>query len=148
MLGFKAALAAVLAALTTLWGWFGWLVLAWIFCMAADYLTGTAAALKAGQWSAQKAREGLWGKVGCIAAVLIAGMLDGVVGLLIANVPAITLPWDYSVLLCPLVIAWYIFTELGSILEHVGALGAPIPGFLKRAVAALREAVDQEEKTS
>ena len=30
---FKAAIAAVCAALTTLWGWFGWLVVAWVVCM-------------------------------------------------------------------------------------------------------------------
>ena len=42
--GFKAAVAAVLGGLTALWGWFGWLVLAWLLCMALDYGTGTAAA--------------------------------------------------------------------------------------------------------
>lgn len=41
---FKAALAAVLAAMTALWGWFGWLVLAWVGCMAIDYITGYSAA--------------------------------------------------------------------------------------------------------
>ena len=40
--GFKAAVAAVLGGLTALWGWFGWLVLAWLLCMALDYGTGTA----------------------------------------------------------------------------------------------------------
>ena len=43
---FKAALAAVLAAMTALWGWFGWLVLAWVGCMAIDYITGYSAAAK------------------------------------------------------------------------------------------------------
>ena len=44
---FKAAIAAVCAALTTLWGWFGWVVFAWIVSMIIDYLTGSAAALRA-----------------------------------------------------------------------------------------------------
>ena len=34
--GFKAAVAAVLGGLTALWGWFGWLVLAWLLCMALE----------------------------------------------------------------------------------------------------------------
>ena len=42
--GFKAAVAAVLGCLTALWGWFGWLVVAWVACMLLDYATGTAAA--------------------------------------------------------------------------------------------------------
>lgn len=55
--GFKAAVAAVLGCLTALWGWFGWLVVAWVACMLLDYATGTAAALKAGKWSCKAARE-------------------------------------------------------------------------------------------
>ena len=45
-------------------------------------------------------------------------------------------------LLFPLVTAWYLLTELGSIVENAGKLGAPMPAFLKKAVAALRERVD------
>ena len=47
--GFKAAVAAVVGCLTALWGWFGWLVVAWVVCMLLDYGTGTAAALRAGE---------------------------------------------------------------------------------------------------
>ena len=50
--GFKAAVAAVLGGLTALWGWFGWLVVAWVVCMLLDYGTGTAAALRAGETTA------------------------------------------------------------------------------------------------
>ena len=80
--GFKAAVAAVLGGLTALWGWFGWLVLAWLLCMALDYGTGTAAALRAGEWSSKVARDGLWHKLGAVVAVLVAAILDGVIGLI------------------------------------------------------------------
>ena len=56
---FKAAVSAVVAALTALWGWFGWLVVGWIVCMAIDYATGSAAALRTGTWSSQEARDGI-----------------------------------------------------------------------------------------
>ena len=49
--GFKAAVAAVLGCLTALWGWFGWLVVAWVACMLLDYATGTAAGRPAGRGS-------------------------------------------------------------------------------------------------
>ena len=42
---FKLAVTAVVALLTSLWGWFGWLVVLFVGCMAVDYLTGTAAAM-------------------------------------------------------------------------------------------------------
>ena len=141
--GFKAAVAAILAALTALWGWFGWLVVAWVGCMVLDYLTGSAAACKAGEWSSNEARDGLWHKAGCIAAVVISGVLDMVVGQIIANIPSINLPFTYTVFLCPLVLIWYILTEVGSIVENAGRMGAPLPGWLKKAVSALKDGVDK-----
>ena len=140
--GFKAAVAAVLGGLTALWGWFGWLVLAWLLCMALDYGTGTAAALRAGEWSSKVARDGLWHKLGAVVAVLVAAILDGVIGLILANIPALELPFQYEVFVSVLVLVWYIMTELGSIVENIGALGAPVPAWLRKAIAALESTVD------
>ena len=139
---FKAAISAVLAAMTALWGWFGWLVLAWVACMAIDYLTGYSAALKTGEWSSDIAREGLWHKAGCIFAVLVAGILDAVVGYLLGNIHGLALPFEYTVIICPLVVTWYLLMELGSILENVGKMGAPLPEFLKKMIAVLKATVE------
>ena len=141
--GFKAALAALCAALTALWGWFGWVVVAWIGFMFIDYATGSAAALRAGEWSSKTARDGIWHKLGSVAAVIVAGILDVVIGHLLGNVPGVELPFTYTVLLCPLVVVWYILTEAGSIIENAGALGAPIPAWLTKMVASLGSSVDQ-----
>ena len=140
--GFKAAVAAVLGGLTALWGWFGWLVLASLLCMALDYGTGTAAALRAGEWSSKVARDGLWHKLGAVVAVLVAAILDGVIGLILANIPALELPFQYEVFVSVLVLVWYTMTELGSIVENIGALGAPVPAWLRKAIAALESTVD------
>ena len=139
---FKAALAAVGAALTALWGWFGWVVVAWIVLMVIDYVTGSAAALRAGEWASKTARDGIWHKLGAIITVLVSIILDGVIGLILDNVPGLSLPIDYVVFLSVLTLVWYIFTELGSITENAGRLGAPIPCWLARAIAALESGVD------
>ena len=76
-------------------------------------------------------------------AVLAAGVLDLVIGLLMDNVPGIALPFEYNVFFCALVVVWYILTELGSIIENAGALGAPVPGWMKSAIAALQDRVDE-----
>ena len=141
--GAKAAIAAVIGCLTALWGWFGWLVFAWVVCMAIDYITGSCAALRAGEWSSKQARDGLWHKLGAVVAVLVAVILDGVIGIILANIPALTLPFDYTVFVSVLVLVWYIMTELGSIVENTGALGAPVPAWLANAIAALEARVDQ-----
>ena len=119
----NAAACTAAAALTAFWGWTGWLAAAWFLAMLLDYATGSAAALRAGTWSSRAAREGLWHKAGSVAGVLVAALID------------------YDVLLCPLVTAWYLLTELGSIAENAGALGAPMPQFLMRAIAALRAGI-------
>ena len=141
--GFKAAVVAVLGCLTALWGWMGWLVLAWVACMALDYATGSAAALRAGEWSSKVARDGLWHKLGSVVAVLVAAILDGVIRLVLTNIPALELPFEYTVLASVLVLVWYILTELGSIIENAGALGAPIPGWLAAAIQVLGSSVDK-----
>ena len=140
---FKAAVAAFCAALTALWGWFGWVVVAWIVFMLIDYATGSAAALRAGEWSSKTARDGIWHKLGSVVAVIVAAILDTVIGHLLDNVPGMELPFTYTVLLCPLVVIWYILTEAGSIIENAGALGAPIPAWLTKMIAALESKVDQ-----
>ena len=141
--GFKAAVAAVLGCLTALWGWFGWLVVAWIGCMVLDYATGSAAALRSGEWSSKIARDGLWHKLGAVVAVLVAAILDGVNSLVLTNIPTLELPFEYTVFVSVLVLVWYILTELGSIVENAGALGAPIPGWLAAAIQVLGSSVDK-----
>ena len=37
----KAAVTAAMGAFGAAFGWLGWLVLAWVSCMALDYVTGT-----------------------------------------------------------------------------------------------------------
>jgi phage-related holin len=138
----KKSIAGLCAALTAAWGWFGWLAVAFIACLALDYLTGSVAAGRRGEWSSEAAREGIWHKVGSIVAVAASALLDIVVGLVANNIPGL-LPFSYTVLLCPVVLVWYILTELGSIAENAGKLGAPVPPFLRSFIALLRAAAEK-----
>lgn len=138
----KLALAAAVGALTGFWGWFGWLVVGWVVCMIMDYLTGSAAAAKMGVWSSAQAREGVWHKAGMIVVVLVAAGADLLIGAVLAHLPVAALPIPYTTLVCPIVLVWYIITELGSISENALAMGAPIPGWLTRLLLISREAID------
>lgn len=140
--GWKAAISALVAALTAFWGWFGWLAAGWIFLMALDYITGTAAACKAGQWSSKAARDGIWHKCGEIVVVLVAGLADLLLGLLLDNMPAVPLPTQVRGIVCVLVLAWYILTELGSIAENAVRLGANVPAWLSRWLNTGKSVVD------
>ena len=139
---FKVTVTAIAAGVSAALGWFGWLVVAFIVCMVADYTTGSLAACKNGEWESKVAREGIWHKTGSIIAVLVTAILDSVIGNVINNIPSVSLPFTYTVILSPIVIVWYILTELGSIIENAGKMGAPVPGFLKKAIALFKGTVD------
>ena len=136
----KAAIVATISALGAFLGWKGIMALCWIAVMALDYLSGSAAACKAGQWSSKAARDGLWHKGGMIFAVLVSAIADGVMTVIIGNIPALGIEWPGLVL--PLVLAWYILTELGSILENAVKLGAQVPQWLTKLLKAGQQAVD------
>lgn len=123
----KSALAAIFSAAGTFLGWKGIMLLAWVGVMALDYLSGTLAACREGQWSSAVARQGLWHKGGMILVVTVAAISDAVMAMLVTYVP---LGARWPGLILPLVLAWYIITELGSILENAVKMGAAVPQWL------------------
>ena len=139
----KAIFAAVAGLLTGLWGWLGWLTAGWVAVMILDYLTGSAAAAKRGVWSSAKAREGIWHKAGMIVVVLVAAGADILVGLVLERLPAAALPFEYGSLICPVVLVWYVVTELGSITENAVDMGAPVSGWLTKLLLVSRQAIDR-----
>lgn len=138
----KAWITATVAVLTAFWGWFGWLLVVWVLLMLADWLVGSAAAAHRGEWSSAKLREGAWHKGGMIVIVCIALLADWLIGMMLSNMPGVTLPFEYTVMIGPLVVVWYIIGELGSLAEHGVSMGAKVPAWLVRLLAAGKKAVD------
>ena len=137
----KGVAALLLATLTALWGWMGWAVIVWIVCVLLDYVSGTAAARKRGEWSSAVAREGLWHKLGEIFAVLVAALSDIALDVIVAG-SGINIGIEVGPIVTPVVLLWYIITELGSIIENAGLLGAPIPKWLQRSLKDYKEKID------
>lgn len=136
----KVFAAAGCSALFAAMGWKGILVLAWVALMALDYLTGTLAAMKNGQWNSSRAREGIWHKSGEMVVTVVAAITDGIMVVICGNIPVLNMQWP-GVLL-PLILAWYTLTELGSILENAVALGANPPGWLGKILEVSIKAVE------
>lgn len=145
MIAAKAAITAFFTAVGMLLGWKGIMVLAWVLLMALDYITGTFAAMKAGQWCSKKAREGAWHKAGAIIVVIVAAIADGIMLVICGNIPVLEITWPGLIL--PLVLAWYIITELGSILENAIKLGANPPAWLTKILAVSLKAVENMGET-
>lgn len=140
LMGIKAAFAAVCSGLASFLGWQGVMALVWVAAMGLDYLSGSAAACKAGKWSSAEARTGLWHKGGMILVVCVAAISDAIMAVMCSHLP---LQMDWPTLVLPLVLGWYILTELGSILENAVKLGAHVPGWLVKLLQAGKEAMEQ-----
>ena len=140
VLNAKVAITAFFAAVTAVIGWKGIMVLAWAVLMAMDYLSGTWAAMKAGEWCSKKAREGAWHKLGAIVVILVAAIADGIMLVICGNLPVLNIAWPGLIL--PLMLAWYILTELGSILENAIKLGANPPAWLTGILSSGLKAVE------
>ena len=135
----KTAFALPLAALGSVLGAGVHLAIFFIATALADWITGTLKAMKSGCWTSSTARDGLWHKTGEFISLLVAAGVD----LLIYYLAETKFDIRYTACLLPVVCVWYICTELGSILENIGQLGAPIPKFLCRAIAVLKSKVDE-----
>lgn len=133
-LAVKAAFVAFAGAFGAAFGWLGWLILAWVLCMVLDWLSGSAAASAKGNWSSATARAGIWHKGGMILVIIVAALADCVLGVSVNNLPMLGI--NYTVLVLPVTLVWYIFTELGSIAENATEMGANVPVFLTKILAA------------
>lgn len=127
LLTVKAMMAAFFTAMGAFLGWKGVMLMAWVGVMALDYLSGTVAAALGGQWCSAVAREGIKHKGGMILVVAVAAIADAVMVVIVQYVP-IGIQWPGMIM--PMILAWYIITELGSILENAVTMGAPVPAWL------------------
>ena len=136
----QITMAGTIAAIGTMWGKVGWLIVLWAIAMGIDYLTGTLAAIHNHEWDSNRAREGIWHKAGMLVVVLVAAMFDLAVKQ-IAAASGIILPFD--VLALPIVLSWYTITELGSILENAIKMGAEnVPEWLKKGLKVAADTID------
>lgn len=137
----KGAAVAACAAYVAAFGYVGVLIVLWALCMVLDWISGTAAAAAQGNWSSSTARAGIWHKGGMIVVVIVAAVADTALSVLVETIPGVTISIQAVVL--PIVLCWYIFTELGSMAENATQMGAKVPQWLVHLLAAGRDAVEK-----
>lgn len=138
----KAAVAAIVGAMTAFVGWRTLMVLVWLVLMLVDYASGTLAARQAGTWKSATARNGIWHKVGMALIVFVCAIADLVMIYVCKNLPNDVLAIEWPVVVFPMVTIWYILTEIGSIIENAMAMGAPVPAWLPKLINAPMHVVD------
>ena len=90
-----------------------------------------------------RGRQGLWHKLGEIVALLVAALCDISIAVILNSAAApLMRGFEYRNYLTLIVSIWYIFTELGSIVENVEKLGAPVPAWLLKVTGHFRKKAD------
>ena len=138
----KALIATILGAITVLIGWAGWLFVLWVFLMFLDWRLGVRRAKLHNEYSTDIARAGRWHKLSSFYVVLVAGALDLLVQIGGRMGLGFNLPWK-GVILVPIVLIWYIFSEAGSIIENAAGCGADIPNWLRKGIKEAQKKVDE-----
>lgn len=156
VLAVQTVITAVAAYISAKLGILGPLLIVLISVMVLDYFTGLLASKKEGVehpddpeygWSSKKGAQGIIKKVGYMCMIAVAIVLDYIIvtaakGIGIGVPPA-------TAVFALLVTVWYILNELLSITENAGRMGAPIPEWIRKYIAALKEKIDNkaEEET-
>ena len=117
--------------------------------MLIDYLSGMAASAaealghpddKRYGWSSRKGAIGIIKKVAYLFVIAVAMVIDYVIiqtsGALGASLP--------NTMLSLLVTVWYLLNEALSITENAGRLGAPVPEWLSKYIAVLKNKIDSK----
>lgn len=146
----QGAAAAFLAWLSAKLGLLGPVLLILAGAMVLDYLTGMAAskyeALEHPEdpsygWSSKRGAEGILKKFGYLCVIAVAMIVDYII-LHVAAEVGITL--SLKAFFGLLVTVWYILNELLSIIENAGRMGAPVPEWLTKYVAVLKNKIDSQ----
>ena len=119
--------------------------------MVIDYMSGMAASAvealdhpddSSYGWSSKKGAKGIAKKVGYLFVIAVTMVIDYII-IHTTDVLGWGLP---NTMLSLLVTAWYLLNESLSITENAGRMGAPVPGWLMKYIAALKNKIDNKGK--
>ena len=120
----KMIFSAIMSALSYLFGGFDGLLIALLFCIVADYITGVLAAIYEKKLNSQTGFRGIIKKVVILIIVALAVEISAVTG---------------AESIRDLVICFYIANEGISILENAGRMDVPFLSKLKDLLEQLKD---------
>lgn len=118
--------------------------------MALDYVTGMLASKQEALdhpddpeygWSSKKGSRGIVKKVGYLCIIAVGMVVDYIIVYVAASIGLEISIKAFFGLLCTV---WYILNELLSVIENAGRMGAPVPEWLKKYIAVLKNQVEHK----
>lgn len=112
--------------------------------MVIDYVTGMAGAAYSGKLSSRVGVFGILKKAGYLALVAVGMVADYLIGSALLKIGV-----DLQINYCfgMIITIWLIINELISILENLGELDVPLPGFLVNIIKSLKNKVEERAES-
>ena len=137
----KGVLTAAMATLMTYMGHLVVPIIVLAVVMLLDYGTGIAKAVVKGELSSKIGIIGILKKLGYLAVVAVGMAIDWVIQ---TGMAELHIDFKLEFLFAMIVIVWLILNELISILENVAAIGAPVPKWLTKIIAKLKDQTESK----
>lgn len=121
-----------------------------ILLMVLDYITGMLASKQEAVmhpndpnygWSSKKGFNGIVKKVAILAIIIVAITLDYALAVI---APQLGFSPMHVPVIGLLTTSWFLLNEMLSIIENAGRMGADVPHWLSRYIAALKNKIDDE----
>lgn len=150
LIAVQAIAAAIGAWISARLGILGPVLLILLIMMVLDYITGMLASRQesivhpddpAYGWNSKKGAQGIIKKVGYLCIIVVGMVVDYIILQVAAQIGIETTLKAFFGLL---VAVWYILNELLSIIENAGRMGAPIPEWLRKYIAVLKDTVEHK----
>ena len=109
--------------------------------MVVDWFTGMAGASATGKLSSRVGVIGIIKKLCYLALVVVGGVIDYLINSALVSI-GISLQINYCFGM--IITVWLIINELISILENLGEMGVPLPGFLTSMIKTLKNKVEEQ----
>lgn len=146
--GITGMAAGIMAWLSARLGELLYVLIILAVMMIVDYISGMAASKAEAidhpdnpeyGWNSRKGARGIFKKVGYICIIAVAMVIDYIV-IIVAKEAGIVMkaPTFFGLLAT----IWYVLNELLSIIENAGRMGAPIPEWLKKYIAVLKNKIE------
>ena len=121
--------------------------------MLIDYITGMMAAKQEAVdhpgdpkygWSSKKGFAGIVKKVAIFAVITVAISLDYLIAVAAEQLGLVP---PKMAIFGLLVVVWFLLNEMLSVIENAGRMGAPVPDWLAKYIAALKNKIDDQGQT-
>lgn len=150
LLAIQAFFAAMAAWISARLGILGPVLIILLIMMVLDYFTGMMASRQEALahpddsgygWNSKKGAAGIIKKLGYVCVIAVGMVMDYIILQVAVQIGIeITMKAFFGLL----VAVWYILNELLSIIENAGRMGAPVPEWLKKYIAVLKDTVEHK----